>query len=490
MPPRVETILVVLEEGENPQRVLGRGRAGPPALASARWGNLPEEEIRGGRVAAILYRADGRAAGRAAGLRRLRRLARGVPLVPFVLERFHGRGAGPRRGDPAGSVVALREPLDADLVRAIVAREHLVADLRQVGRRAQAAARGHDAKLRALAAIVRATGNDLDPQRIIELAMEQVGAFLKLRAWLFLLADPEQGLLTVAQTGGEGLAEIKGTRLGIGEGIAGRAAQKRQPVIVEEVGSGGATHGAPELPKGLTARSVLAVPLLSRGRVVGVVEAIDRLAPGPLRGADARLLSLLLEPAAVAVDNALLLRRSEELSVTDDLTKLYNSRFLNAALHREVERSKRYRTPVSLIFLDLDGFKSVNDQHGHLWGSRTLVEVGAVVKGTVREIDVVSRFGGDEFTVILPQTGPEGAQIIADRIRQQIAETVFLESYGLEVRITASLGIASFPDHGRSKDDLIARADQAMYVVKGRGKDGVALAEPDSPRPLVVRTVR
>src|SRR3989442_6343980 len=177
---------------------------------------------------------------------------------------------------------------------------------------------------------------------------------------------------------------------------------------------------------------------MSRGRLIGVVEAVDPLDAERFRNEDARLLSLLLEPAGVAVDNALLLRRSEALSITDDLTKLYNSRFLNATLRREVERSKRYRTPVSLIFLDLDGFKNVNDQHGHLFGSRALVEVGRVLGSTVREIDVLSRFGGDEFTVILPQTGPEGAAIIAERIRQKIAETTFLASYGLNVRITRS----------------------------------------------------
>ena len=132
----------------------------------------------------------------------------------------------------------------------------------------------------------------------------------------------------------------------------------------------------------------------------------------------------------------------------------------------------------------------MNDQHGHLCGSRTLVEVGEVIKGTVREIDVVSRYGGDEFTVILPQTGPEGAQIIAERIRQRIAETNFLSSYGLTVRITASVGIASFPEHGRTKDDLIARADQAMYAVKGRGKNGVALAQPDHPQPVTAAIAR
>ncbi|HXH28513.1 MAG TPA: sensor domain-containing diguanylate cyclase, partial [Candidatus Polarisedimenticolia bacterium] len=245
-----------------------------------------------------------------------------------------------------------------------------------------------------------------------------------------------------------------------------------------------------ELPRRLVARSVLAVPLMSRGRVIGVLEAVSGTSGPRFRAPDARLLSLLLEPAAVAVDNAVLLRRSEELSITDDLTKLYNSRFLNSTLRREVERSKRYRTPVSLIFLDLDGFKNVNDRHGHLFGSRTLVEVGAVIRGTVREIDIVSRFGGDEFTVILPQTGPEGAMTIAERVRQRISETRFLESHGLSVHISASIGIASFPDHGRTKDDLIARADQAMYRVKGRGKNGVALAECDLPRPQPVPTVR
>src|SRR3989442_13590961 len=173
---------------------------------------------------------------------------------------------------------------------------------------------------------------------------------------------------------------------------------------------------------------------MSRGRLIGVVEAVDPLDAERFRNEDARLLTLLLEPAAVAVDNAMLLRRSEELSITDDLTKLYNSRFLNATLRREVERSKRYRTPVSLIFLDLDGFKNVNDQHGHLAGSRALVEVGAVIRNTVREIDVVSRFGGDEFTVILPQTGLEGAQIIAERMRAKVQDTVFLETFGIRVR--------------------------------------------------------
>ncbi len=493
MPPRDAKILLVLDDAELSSRLF-RPAAFPPAtFATTRWGLLTGREFAPGRLAGVLYQVDRHGRCRSGSLQRLRKMAPGLPILPFRIapagER-RGRAAGraPRGSEPAPPPLVV--PLDGRVVEALLAKESSLAELRQRIRRSLGAERDQGVKLHALASIVRSTGNELDPHRIIDLAMEQVRSFLSLKAWLFLLSDPAEGTLTVARTGGEGLAASQGAKIAPGEGIAGRAAQLRQPVLVEDVGVDGSTYGAPELPQRLTARSVLAVPLLSRGRVIGVVEVIDRTRGGRFRNEDARLLLVLLEPAAVAVDNALLLRRSEELSVTDDLTKLYNSRYLNSMLRREVERSKRYRTPVSLIFLDLDGFKEVNDRHGHLCGSRTLIEVGAAIKATVREIDVVSRFGGDEFTVILPQTGPEGAQIIAERIRQRIAETIFLGSYGLGVRITASVGIASFPDHGRSKDDLIARADQAMYAVKGHGKNGVALAEPDSPRPAVVQTVR
>jgi len=488
---RASKILVVLVDGAKGVPAAWRTGAGADRFAVVRPERLEEKARDASRIDAVLFQVD--EGGRApAPLKDLKRFSRGAPLLPFRLEspasrprRRNGRRA-PRAADP--SVLPIAPNLDAGLLEAVLEREKQLADQRQRVRRAVLEARDAAARMRALTAIVRLTGRELDPHRIIDVAMERVGEFLNLRAWLFFLADPEQGLLTVERTSGEGLGAMKGRRLGIGEGVAGRAAQRRQPVILDDAGAGDAS--VPDLPKAMPARSVLAVPLLSRGRLIGVLVAVDRQRVGHFTNRDARLLSLTLEPASVAIDNALLLKRSEELSITDDLTKLYNSRYLNATLRREVERSKRYRTPVSLIFLDLDGFKNVNDQHGHLWGSRTLVEVGRVLGSTVREIDVLSRFGGDEFTVILPQTGPEGAAIIAERIRQKIAETIFLASYGLNVRITASLGIASFPDHGRTKDDLLARADQAMYLVKGRGKNGVALAEPDSPRPAVVQTLR
>lgn len=484
MSPCGQKILVILRKGGTRRAVLGPGLPSA-AFATVRWARLRAEISRLGRVDAILYPTDERGSELADRLARLRRLAPGALLLPYRLARRAGRR--PVRRAPSEALIA---PLSPELIEAVVVRDRQLIGARQRMRMIARRGREREQKLRSFAAIVRATGRELDPHRIINLAMGEVRRFLNPRAWLFLRADPELGILTIEQVEGEGLTFLKGRRVALGEGLAGQAAQRRQPVLVEEMGLRGAKSLAPELPDALNPRSVIAVPLLSRGRVIGVLEAVDTSSRRPLHAADARLLALLLEPAAVAIDNALLLRKSEELSITDDLTRLYNSRYLNATLRSEVERSKRYRTPVSLIFLDLDGFKNVNDQHGHLFGSRTLVEVAAVIRETVRTIDVVSRFGGDEFTVILPQTGPEGAFIIAERIRRQIAETVFLRSHGLEVRITTSIGIASFPDHGRSKDDLLARADQAMYSVKGRGKNGVALADIESAKPIFVSTTR
>ena len=138
----------------------------------------------------------------------------------------------------------------------------------------------------------------------------------------------------------------------------------------------------------------------------------------------------LLEPAAVALANALLLRRTEELSVTDDLTRLHNVRYLHEALRREAKRAIRSGRPLSVLFIDLDGFKSVNDTHDHLHGSRALVEAAAVIRGCARETDIVARFGGDEFALVLPETGTEGALAVAARVRDRIAAHRFLGRRG------------------------------------------------------------
>ncbi len=132
---------------------------------------------------------------------------------------------------------------------------------------------------------------------------------------------------------------------------------------------------------------------------------------------------------------------------------------------------------LAVMFLDLDGFKSINDRHGHFYGSRSLREVGSLIRSAVREEDVVSRYGGDEFVIVLPDTDAEGALAVAERIRSALRDHRFLAEFGLEARLSASLGLSLYPDHGKEPQELMQKADQAMYSVKVRGKDAVCVAK-------------
>lgn len=183
-----------------------------------------------------------------------------------------------------------------------------------------------------------------------------------------------------------------------------------------------------------------------------------------------------LSAVSSVVGNIYQLTRSRDLAMRDDLTKAFNRRFFEAYLDEEIERARRYGSLFSIIFLDLDDLKMVNNQYGHLSGSRTLQEVAKRILGAVRGIDKVVRFGGDEFCIILPQTDQEQAIAVADRVRKALISATFHLADNIDVSISASFGIATYPTHGISKDDLIRQADVAMYRVKSTTKNAVGVA--------------
>ena len=314
--------------------------------------------------------------------------------------------------------------------------------------------------------ILRAVHATLEPVEIAEMIVDRAAAWMPASCWAVVSADPT-GQLTVLSGRGVGEAYEADVRA-VAKWVMHRGEEFSSENLADDTRLRGQSIGA-----------VLALPLAGRERRVGALVAFDRAASSQRPKLAPRLLqsiNLLLEPASMALESALLLKRAEELSVTDDLTQLYNSRYLNLVLRRETKRASRSGRPLSLLFIDLDGFKGVNDTHGHLYGSRALVEASGLIRGSARETDVVSRFGGDEFAIVLPDTGGEGAYAVGERVRDRVAAHKFLADDGLNIHLTASVGVATLPDVAASADELVAAADKAMYAVKDSGKNGIQAA--------------
>jgi two-component system cell cycle response regulator len=218
----------------------------------------------------------------------------------------------------------------------------------------------------------------------------------------------------------------------------------------------------------------LLLPVADEGGLLGaVIVAVS----GPLAPERIESAQFVCRNLALALRNLGKLKQVEHLAYLDDLTHLYNTRYLEVVLDRELAGGR----PFSLLFMDLDRFKGVNDQHGHLSGSRLLVEVARVLRSCVRDEDILVRYGGDEYVMLLVGIDSGGGLKVAERIRRAIEDHRFLSREATPVRITASIGLASFPEHARSKADIIDMADRAMYRGKRTTRNVVYMASKDLP---------
>jgi diguanylate cyclase (GGDEF)-like protein len=223
-------------------------------------------------------------------------------------------------------------------------------------------------------------------------------------------------------------------------------------------------------------RRILALPLMSGERVMGVLEVVREAARGrSFTKKERALISALAVPVSSALANSVRIADAERLSQTDDLTKLHNARYLRQFLLNELRRARRYGSHVSTLFFDIDDFKRINDMHGHLVGSHVLMEMAAVILASVRDTDMVARYGGDEFVVVLPETPIDQTLLVAERVRERIARHEFHGGRRLCLHITASFGVAAFPQHAPSPHQLVAVADAAMYEAKAAGKNCIRL---------------
>jgi len=314
-----------------------------------------------------------------------------------------------------------------------------------------------------------------DLPTILDMIMKKAKALTKGQTWTVFLVDEAKRELVFERTEGRKTKETQKFRLLMGEGIAGWVAKEGMPVLVPNVSQDKRFSRKIDRAFNLKhkIRSIMCVPFKSCGKPLGVIEVFNKTSGESFTREDFNRLNALIGQTSIFIERALLYQKVEELSITDDLTKLFNTRYLNRSIDIEIQRSIRYGASVSLIFMDIDDFKKVNDGHGHLVGSKILVEVGQLLIKNLRSIDVVVRYGGDEFVIVLPHTPAGPASQIAERIRRAVERNVFLQEEGHALRITASFGVASYPGTARSKEELLGFADEAMYKVKYHTKNGV-----------------
>jgi two-component system cell cycle response regulator len=314
--------------------------------------------------------------------------------------------------------------------------------------------------------------HDLD--RILTVVLETAMASTRAQAGMVLLFGPARTDIVLAV--GRGVEERgvpEGLCLPLGHGVSGRVA-KSGDVVMGRLGDqpGQLQPGPGEPPTG----SMIAVPLKSSGTVIGVLDLFDRVDAENFDERDLGTIRTFASQATVAIDNVLLHEEAQRLSITDGLTGLWNYRYFTMTIGKEIERSARFGRPLALLMLDLDLFKNVNDTYGHQRGDAVLVEIAARVRGQVRDVDTVARYGGEEVVVILPETDEDGAVQAAERICDAVRRRPFGEPGEGAIDVTLSIGAAVFPAHGASATTLLRRADEALYEAKAAGRDTWRLA--------------
>ena len=312
-------------------------------------------------------------------------------------------------------------------------------------------------------------------KKVLRVIMETARQMVRCETWSLLLVDERKGELHFELVRGVPIQALKRVRYKVGEGPAGWVAEKGIPLLITDF-SKDKRFRPNEFSPHIKAKSALCVPIISKRKVIGVFQMVNRIDQEPFGEKDLDLLLKLVDQAALAVERSYLYQKMSDLATTDDLTRLYNFRYLDQSLEIELKRCQRYGASAALIFLDMDHFKLVNDQYGHLMGSQVLIEVAGILRKSLREVDIIARYGGDEFVVILPETDVPTAHRISQRVRNAVRSYEFLKKEGLALHLSASFGIAGYPQHAKNKTDLIRLADQAMYKAKVMGRDKIFLA--------------
>ncbi|HEX6244442.1 MAG TPA: diguanylate cyclase, partial [Polyangiales bacterium] len=427
----------------------------PAVTASAAWVTT---RFLGARLGHLIAVIDGTSGGPDAELTRIRDLGSDeVGAVALAVNRLLARMTSIR----ASMIDQQRELVNAQ--RELTLKADLARKTAELAQRLEERA--------LLFEILRMTSTSPELSSVLSTLVERIGQLLHVReVVLFLYDEPRQAFTVEAAYGFREGAGIEGRSLKLGEGLSGKVGHTRAPLLIKDL------RDVPEFQGfwGLAERSgsLAAVPILAQDKLLGVL-AVTRADRDPLGEPQLKLLGAIADNAALAIHNAQLFERMRQLSTHDELTNLANRRLLRSDLDREIDRARRFIKPFSLLCIDIDHFKYLNDLHGHPAGDAALRELSQVLVSMVRKVDTVARVGGEEFMILLPRTPLASARAVAEKLRAAVLQHPFAGGADQPGgALTVSIGVAelrgSDDEHGES---LIARADQAMYAAKHAGRN-------------------
>jgi diguanylate cyclase (GGDEF)-like protein len=314
----------------------------------------------------------------------------------------------------------------------------------------------------------------LDLKQILELIMVKVSRLIEAQNWSLLLKNETTEELTFDIVVGINRDFIKGVRLEPGEGISGHVVRTGIPMFLSDVKDDPRFSGKVDELTGFKTESIICLPLKIHGKVLGVIEIVNVKNIALFETRYLPILTILTDYAAIAIENSRLFAKIQRMNVTDEYTGLYNARYLHQILGELIDKSGSRDSEFAVVFVDIDNFKTVVDSHGHLLGTKMLKELGQTITDCLFKKDILVKYGGDEYVIILPDSNKQEAKKITEKILSAIRETTYLQSESRPVKVTASFGISMYPSDAGTIKDLLILADKTMYWVKNTTKDAVA----------------
>jgi diguanylate cyclase (GGDEF)-like protein len=316
----------------------------------------------------------------------------------------------------------------------------------------------------------------LDLNQILEHIMLKVSQLVQAENWSLLLLDEQSKKLSFEVVVGIDYELVSGIKIRLGEGIAGLVAQNGEPLIVTDAEHDVRVYKRVDQATGFITRSIACLPLKIHGKILGVIEIINIDNFTKFNKKELPVLSILIDYAAIAIENAQYFAKIQKMSITDEYTGLYNARYLHDILEELIKKAKKKGSELAVVFMDVDDFKKVVDTYGHLSGSQVLKEIGLTISSCLSNDDILIKYGGDEYIIILPDKNKESAKSMVEKILNTIRESTYLCDEKKPVKLTSSSGIAIFPHDATNKKDLLLKADNLMYRIKRNSKNGIGMA--------------